>query len=108
MGRNAIRELAHQVLALEAMTDYAQGITVNAICPGYVLTPLVEAQIPDQMKVHNMDRDTVIRDVMLVRQPTKRFVQPEDVAAMAVFLCREEAANITGANMSMDGGWTAE
>ena len=68
----------------------------------------MENQIPDTMKARNMSREDVIRDVMLVRQPTKSFVQPGDVAAMAVFLYRDEAANITGANMSMDGGWTAE
>ena len=94
-----------KTLGLELATD---GITANCISPGYVWTPLVENQIPDTMAARGMTREEVIRDVMLVRQPTKRFVQPEDVAAMAVFLCREEAANITGANMSMDGGWTAE
>lgn len=83
------------------------GVTCNAICPGYVLTPLVEAQIPDQMKAHNMDRDTVVRDVMLAKQPTKEFVTVEQVASLAVYLCRDEAKSITGANLSMDGGWTA-
>jgi len=94
-----------KTLALELATD---NITANCISPGYVWTPLVENQIPDTMAARGMSREAVIRDVMLVRQPTKRFVQPGDVAAMAVFLCRDEAANITGANMSMDGGWTAE
>ncbi|MBW8754439.1 MAG: 3-hydroxybutyrate dehydrogenase [Sphingomonadales bacterium] len=94
-----------KTLALELAT---YGTTANCISPGYVWTPLVENQIPDTMKARGMTREEVIRDVLLVRQPTKRFVQPADVAAMAVFLCREEAANITGANMNMDGGWTAE
>ena len=83
-------------------------ITANCISPGYVWTPLVENQIPDTMKARGLTREQVIRDVMLVRQPTRQFVQPEDVAAMAVFLCREEAAQMNGANVSMDGGWTAE
>ena len=83
-------------------------ITANCISPGYVWTPLVENQIPDTMKARNLTREEVIRDVMLVRQPTRQFVQPEDVAAMAVFLCRDEAAQMNGGNVSMDGGWTAE
>lgn len=83
-------------------------ITANCISPGYVWTPLVENQIPDTMKARNMTREEVIRDVMLVRQPTRQFVQPEDVAAMAVFLCRDAAAQMNGGNISMDGGWTAE
>jgi 3-hydroxybutyrate dehydrogenase len=94
-----------KTLALELATH---GVTANCISPAYVWTPLVENQIPDTMKARGMTREEVIRDVLLVRQPTKRFVQPGDVGAMAAFLCREEAANITGANMNMDGGWTAE
>jgi 3-hydroxybutyrate dehydrogenase len=94
-----------KTLALELATA---GVTANCISPGYVWTPLVENQIPDTMAARGLTREQVIEDVLLVRQPTKRFVQPADVAAMAVFLCRDEAANITGANMSMDGGWTAE
>jgi 3-hydroxybutyrate dehydrogenase len=94
-----------KTLALELATH---GVTANCISPGYVWTPLVENQIPDTMKARGMTREEVIRDVLLVRQPTKSFVQPGDVGAMAVFLCRDEAANVTGANMSMDGGWTAE
>ncbi|MCF1504349.1 3-hydroxybutyrate dehydrogenase [Afifella sp. H1R] len=82
-------------------------ITCNAICPGYVKTPLVEGQIEDQMKTHNMDRETVIREVMLERQPTKQFVKIEDIGAMAVFLCSDAAAQITGTPLSIDGGWTA-
>lgn len=94
-----------KTVALELATS---GATANCISPGYVWTPLVENQIPDTMKARGMTREQVIEDVLLVRQPTRRFVQPADVGAMAVFLCREEAANVTGANMSMDGGWTAE
>ena len=84
------------------------GITVNCISPGYVWTPLVENQIPDTMKARNLTREQVMNDVLLAKQPTKKFVQVEEVAALALFLCREEAANITGANYSIDGGWTAE
>ena len=83
-----------------------QKITCNAISPGYVWTPLVERQIPDTMKARNMTEDEVKREVLLAAQPTKEFVTIEEVAAMAVFLCSDTAANITGANMSMDG-WTA-
>ena len=94
-----------KTLGLELATA---GITVNCISPGYVWTPLVENQIPDTMKARGLTREQVIEDVLLVRQPTKKFVLVEEVAAMALFLCREEARNITGANYSIDGGWTAE
>lgn len=94
-----------KTLALELATH---GVTANCISPGYVWTPLVENQIPDTMKARNMTREQVIDEVLLVRQPTRRFVQPADVAATAVFLCREEASNMNGSNISMDGGWTAE
>lgn len=93
-----------KTVALETATD---GITVNCISPGYVWTPLVEAQIPDTMQARGMTREQVMNDVLLAAQPTKRFVTPEQVAAFALFLCREEAAAITGANLSADGGWTA-
>ncbi|MBN8840616.1 MAG: 3-hydroxybutyrate dehydrogenase [Sphingomonadales bacterium] len=93
-----------KTVALETATS---GITVNCISPGYVWTPLVENQIPDTMKARNMTREQVVNDVLLDAQPTKQFVTPEQVAAMALFLCRDEAAQITGANMSIDGGWTA-
>jgi 3-hydroxybutyrate dehydrogenase len=83
------------------------GITVNCISPGYVWTPLVENQIPDTMAARGLTRDQVINDVLLAAQPTKQFVQPEEVAAMAIFLCSDAARQITGANISMDGGWTA-
>jgi 3-hydroxybutyrate dehydrogenase len=83
------------------------GVTVNCISPGYVWTPLVENQIPDTMQARGLTREQVIEDVLLASQPTKQFVRPEDVAATAVFLCGEAAANITGTNISLDGGWTA-
>jgi len=82
------------------------GVTANCISPGYVWTPLIEGQIPDTMKTRGMTRDQVINDVLLATTPTKKFVQPEQIGALAVFLCREEASNVTGANWSMDGGWT--
>jgi len=84
------------------------GVTANCVSPGYVWTPLVEGQIPDTMEARGLTRDQVINDVLLAKQPTKRFVQPAEVAALALFLCREEASNVTGANWSVDGGWTAE
>jgi 3-hydroxybutyrate dehydrogenase len=90
--------------ALEVAKD---GITVNCLSPGYVWTPLVEQQIPDTMKARGLTREQVMNDVLLAAQPTRQFVTPEQVAALALFLCREEAAQITGANLSMDGGWTA-
>jgi 3-hydroxybutyrate dehydrogenase len=93
-----------KTVALEAARD---GVTVNCISPGYVWTPLVERQIPDTMKTRGLTREQVMSDVLLAAQPTKRFVTPEEVAALALFLCRDEAASITGANLSMDGGWTA-
>lgn len=94
-----------KTVALETAQD---GITVNCISPGYVWTPLVEAQIPDTMKARNMTKEQVMNDVLLAAQPTKQFVTPEQVAAFALFLCRDEAAAITGANLSADGGWTAQ
>ncbi len=83
-------------------------ITVNCISPGYVWTPLVEAQIPDTMKARGLTKEQVIDDVMLKAQPTKEFVTVEQVAALAVFLCSDSASQMTGANLSMDGGWTAQ
>jgi 3-hydroxybutyrate dehydrogenase len=93
-----------KAVALETARD---GITVNCISPGYVWTPLVEKQIPDTMQTRGLTREQVVEDVLLAAQPTKRFVTPEEVAALALFLCRDEAGSITGANLSMDGGWTA-
>ncbi|MFN3662456.1 3-hydroxybutyrate dehydrogenase [Yoonia sp.] len=83
-------------------------ITCNAICPGYVLTPLVEAQIPDTMKEYDMSREDVINKVMLERQPSKEFATVEELGGTAVFLCSDAAAQITGTSISVDGGWTAQ
>lgn len=84
------------------------GVTVNCISPGYVWTPLVEKQIPDTMTARNMTREQVIHDVILAAQPTKEFVTADQVASLAAYLCSDAAAQITGANLSIDGGWTAE
>ena len=83
------------------------GVTCNCISPGYVWTPLVEKQIPDTMKARNMTKEQVMRDVLLAAQPTKEFVTVDQVAALALYLCSDAAAPITGANLSIDGGWTA-
>ncbi|HZZ92117.1 MAG TPA: 3-hydroxybutyrate dehydrogenase [Usitatibacter sp.] len=93
-----------KALALEVAE---QGITANSICPGYVMTPIVEKQIDDQAKVHGVPRENVIRDVILAPQPTKQFVKVEDVAAMALYLTSDAAAQVNGAALSIDGGWTA-
>ena len=83
------------------------GITANCVSPGYVWTPLVERQIPDTMAARNLGREQVMNDVRLASQPTTRCVTVEQVAALVLFLCRDEGASITGANLSVDGGWTA-
>ncbi|WP_368183538.1 3-hydroxybutyrate dehydrogenase [Aestuariibius sp. HNIBRBA575] len=90
-----------------ALETAQEPITANAICPGYVLTPLVEAQIPDTMKEYNMSREQVIKDVMLTRQPSKEFATVEQLGGTAVFLCSDAATQITGTTLSVDGGWTA-
>lgn len=100
----------HGVVGLSktvALETAGQGITCNAICPGYVLTPLVEAQIPDQMKVHNMDRETVIREVMLQRQPSREFATTAQIGGTVLYLCSPYADQVTGTTISVDGGWTA-
>ncbi|WP_310496182.1 3-hydroxybutyrate dehydrogenase [Sandarakinorhabdus sp.] len=93
-----------KTLALELARH---GITANCISPGYVWSPLVEKQIPDTMAARGLTREQVIGDVLLAAQPTREFVTVDQVAALALFLCSDAAAQITGANMSMDGGWTA-
>jgi len=90
-----------------ALETAQEPITCNAICPGYVLTPLVEAQIPDTMKKYDMSREDVIRKVMLERQPSKEFATVEQLGGTTVFLCSDAAAQITGTTISVDGGWTA-
>jgi len=94
-----------KTVALELATF---GVTCNCISPGYVWTPLVEKQIPDTMKARNMTAEQVKQEVLLAAQPTKQFVTVDQVAALAVYLCSDAAAQITGANLSMDGGWTAQ
>lgn len=103
MAKHGIAGLT-KAIALETAAD---GITVNCVSPGYVWTPLVERQIPDTMASRGLTRDQVLNDVLLAAQPTKQFVTPEQVASLVLYLCRDEAASITGANLSMDGGWTA-
>ena len=94
-----------KTIALEVAT---QGITVNCICPGYVWTSLVENQIPDTMKARGLTRDQVINDVLLANQPQKQFVQVDQLASLVLYLCGDAAGAITGANLSVDGGWTAQ
>ena len=90
-----------------ALENAQKGVTVNCISPGYVWTTLVENQIPDTMKARGLTREQVMNDVLLAAQPTKRFVTVDEVASLALYLCSDGAASITGANLSMDGGWTA-
>jgi 3-hydroxybutyrate dehydrogenase len=91
-----------------ALETAEQGITVNAICPGYVLTPLVEKQIPETARARGLSEEEVIRDVLLHAQPTRKFVTTEQIGALAVFLCSDAAASITGAALPVEGGWTAQ
>lgn len=94
-----------KVLALE---NAEAGITCNAVCPGFVLTPLVEKQIEDLMSEKDLDRDTVVRELMLYKQPTREFATAEQIGETVVFLCSDAAAQITGTTLSVDGGWTAQ
>jgi len=108
--KSAYVSAKHGMLGLTktvALEVAEHGITANAICPGYVHTPLVDGQIDDTAKARGIPRDTVVREVMLEPQPTKRFVEIDEVAALAVFLCSDGAASITGTSLSIDGGWTA-
>lgn len=108
--KSAYVSAKHGMLGLTktvALEVAEQGITCNAICPGYVMTPLVDGQIDDTAKARGIPRETVIRDVMLGPQPTKRFVTVEELAGLTVFLCSEEGASINGAALPVDGGWTA-
>ncbi len=111
-GRIINTASAHSLVAgltkAVALENARAGITVNCISPGYVWTTLVENQIPDTMTTRGLSRDQVINDVLLAAQPTKQFVTVDQVAAFALFLCRDEASAMTGANISMDGGWTAQ
>ncbi len=91
-----------------ALETAPAGITCNAICPGYVHTPLVEGQIEEQARVHGIPREEVVRHVLLAKQPTKRFVTVGEIAALALFLCSAAGASVTGAALAIDGGWTAE
>ncbi len=93
-----------KTVALETATD---PITCNALCPGYVLTPLIDSQIPDTMKEYDMTREEVIKNVLLKRQPSKEFATIEQLAGTVAFLCSDSAAQITGTTISVDGGWTA-
>ncbi|MDP2803811.1 MAG: 3-hydroxybutyrate dehydrogenase [Phreatobacter sp.] len=103
MAKHAVVGLT-KTLALEGAEH---GITANAICPGYVLTPLVQKQIPETAKARGISEEQVVRDVLLAAQPTKTFVQPEQIGALAAFLCTPAAAQITGTALPVDGGWTA-
>ena len=110
-NKSAYIAAKHGVLGLTrtvALEVAQTGITANCISPGYVWTPLVENQIPDTMKTRGMTREQVLNDVLLAAIPQRKFVMPEQVAALALFLCRDEASAITGANLSVDGGWTVQ
>ena len=90
-----------------ALEGAEAGVTCNAVCPGYVWTPLVEKQIADQAKSHGISRDEVVRNVLLAQQPNKRFASVEEIGALVAFLCSPAAQSITGTALPVDGGWTA-
>lgn len=101
----------HGLLGLtktEALEAAEHGVTVNAICPGYVLTPLVEKQIPDTAKARNLTEEQVIKDVLLHAQSTRKFTTTQEIRGLALFLCSDAAASITGAPLPVDGGWVAQ
>ena len=109
--KSAYVSAKHGVVGLTktvALEHPREGVTCNAICPGYVLTPLVQAQIPDQAKTRGITEEEVIEKVLLLNQPTKKFVTVEELGAFSVFLASDEAASINGAILSMDGGWSAQ
>lgn len=109
--KSAYNAAKHAILGFSrtiALETAQQGITVNTISPGYTWTPLIEGQIPNTMEVRGLTREQVINDVLLAPQPTKEFIQIEQLGALAVFLCQENSRSITGANINMDGGWTAQ
>ena len=105
--RDGIAITGESVISITALETAEHGVTCNAICPGYVYTPLVEAQIDGQAKAHGIPREQVIRDVLLAQQPNKRFATVEELGGLAVFLASEAAASITGVALPVDGGWTA-
>ncbi len=108
--KSAYVSAKHAVVGLTktvALEGAEYGVTANAICPGYVLTPLVEKQIPETAAARGITQDQVIRDVLLAAQPTRRFVQPGQIGALTAFLCSPAASEITGTAIPVDGGWTA-
>ena len=109
-NKSAYVAAKHGVVGLTktiALELAGKGVTCNAVCPGFVLTPLVETQIEDRARELGLDRETTIRDVILEKQPSKQFATVEEIAASVAFLCSEDAAQITGTTLSVDGGWTA-
>lgn len=110
-NKSAYVAAKHGVVGLTkavALEQAGKGITCNAVCPGFVLTPLVETQIADRARESGLDRETTIRDIILAKQPSKEFATVEQIAAATAFLCSQEAAQITGTTLSVDGGWTAQ
>lgn len=111
INKSAYVAAKHGVVGLTkvaALENAEAGITCNAVCPGFVLTPLVEKQIEDLMAEKNLDRDTVVRDLMLYKQPTREFATADQIGETVAFLCSDAAAQITGTTLSVDGGWTAQ